>query len=405
MTCQAIDIAHASFSVLLNVNHDNLTKIAIDIPLPSFSKEIINDVCDEAIRAFQNEDTLIELCSPINIVGDIHGSLHDLIRILTSTDVPQTKFLFLGDYVDRGSFSVEVIMLLLILHLVEPGKYFLIRGNHEFEDICSKYGFRDELIEIYGNDGYEIFDKFNQVFSYMPLAATIDGEVFCTHGGISPNLSKVEQIKELKRPIFDYNDELVCQLVWSDPSPLGVMFIRSDRSMCLNYGLPGVQNFVKDTHMKYIFRAHQCVLNGVQWENQYVATVFSSSNYSMYMPNRSGMIIVNNINSIEELTFDPIEKFPRSMASFYSVSLPRLHKRKKYFSIKYSSPSLLYNSTSLPFLHVNGVNNKSSSLARKNNTLNILELEKNSSVGSILSKKRGLTNYILSIPKTNPIPI
>lgn len=158
---------------------------------------------------FKKEPTLLRLKAPMKVFGDIHGQFADMLRLFdkygmptVSGDLALTDYLFLGDYVDRGSHSIETIILLLCLKLQRPRNIFLIRGNHEVATMNNNYGFRLECMEKFGSfDGNQVWKRINEMFNWMPLGAIIDRKVLCMHGGIGPNMTTLGQIDQIQRPI------------------------------------------------------------------------------------------------------------------------------------------------------------------------------------------------------------
>lgn len=135
--------------------------------------------------------TQVEAHAPCTVVGDLHGQYFDLMRIFeVAGDPPHTRFVFLGDYVDRGKFSCEVVLYLLALKLTFPGCVTLLRGNHESAAVSGHFGFKDECKAKYG---LSLYYRFLLCFQCMPLAcrvATPHGDVLCLHGGLSPEVRK-----------------------------------------------------------------------------------------------------------------------------------------------------------------------------------------------------------------------
>ncbi|VDK64911.1 unnamed protein product, partial [Gongylonema pulchrum] len=154
----------------------------------------------------QNEGTLLELSVPINICGDIHGQYVDLLRIFHQCGrPPYERFLFMGDYVDRGPNSLEVICLLLLLKVRFPAKIFLLRGNHECSMVNQTYGFLDECEERFKN-GRVLWMKFQSMFNWLPFVALVSKRILCMHGGLSPKLMHLDNLRRLRRPIDPVED-------------------------------------------------------------------------------------------------------------------------------------------------------------------------------------------------------
>ena len=160
---------------------------------------------------------LLELRAPIKICGDIHGQYTDLLRLFEYGGFPPvSNYLFCGDYVDRGKQSLETICLLLAYKIQYRDKFFILRGNHESASINRIYGFYDECKRRYG---IKVWKIFSDVFNCLPVSAVIDDKILCMHGGLSPELNDLQQIADLKRPCDVPDIGLMCDLLWSDPSP------------------------------------------------------------------------------------------------------------------------------------------------------------------------------------------
>ena len=155
--------------------------------------------------------SLFNLCFP----GDIHGEYSDLLRLFEYGGFPpEANYLFLGDYVDRGKQSLETICLLLAFKIKYPENFFILRGNRECASINQIYGFFDECKRRFNGRPWKVF---TDCFNCLPVAALIDDKILCMHGGLSPNLSNLDQIKSLTRPTDVPDTGLLCDLLWSDP--------------------------------------------------------------------------------------------------------------------------------------------------------------------------------------------
>uniref|UniRef100_A0A915AM00 Serine/threonine-protein phosphatase n=1 Tax=Parascaris univalens TaxID=6257 RepID=A0A915AM00_PARUN len=152
----------------------------------------------DASVILQNENTLLEVRPPITICGDVHGQFNDLINIfLLLGQPPWKRYLFLGDYVDRGGMQLECICLLLAYKVLYPDRVYLLRGNHECARVNKRYGFYDDCIRVFRQaNGVILWEKFQRLFNLMPVAAVIDAKIFCMHGGLSPSLHSFEDIRK-----------------------------------------------------------------------------------------------------------------------------------------------------------------------------------------------------------------
>ena len=134
----------------------------------------------------------------LQICGDIHGQYYDLLRLFEYGGFPpEANYLFLGDYVDRGKQSLETICLLLAYKIKYPENFFILRGNHECASINRIYGFYDECKRRYN---IKLWKTFTDCFNCLPIAAIIDEKIFTMHGGLSPDLNSMEQIRRVMRP-------------------------------------------------------------------------------------------------------------------------------------------------------------------------------------------------------------
>jgi serine/threonine-protein phosphatase PP1 catalytic subunit len=148
---------------------------------------------DESTKVLSKENMLLDLEAPIKIFGDVHGQYFDLFRLFDIAGYPGSnqKFLFIGDYVDRGKQSIETICLLLAYKIKYPQHFFLLRGNHECQSINRMYGFYDECKRRYN---VKIWKEFGLCFNVLPVCAVVDDKILCMHGGLSPDLNDLEVI-------------------------------------------------------------------------------------------------------------------------------------------------------------------------------------------------------------------
>ena len=224
------------------------------------------------------------------------------------------KYLFLGDYVDRGPHSQEVIILLLCLKILFPNSLYMIRGNHECESVTTVYGFKRDCNlrfgpNIYsnyllGNEGNKVYRKFMKCFKYLSYAAIINDSYFCVHGGISPYLECLDDISELYKPMISADSELATDLVWSDPSKSCSGFVPSNRGAGYFFNDKKLNKFLKKNGLKKLIRSHESCMEGVEFPLENCITVFSNTDYcGMY--NKMAVVVIEQDSSELESESSP----------------------------------------------------------------------------------------------------
>lgn len=257
-------------------------------------------ICGRVTQILLKEPTVLEIDPPINICGDIHGQIGDLISIFDQRNCgfgPDTKFLFLGDYVDRGPNSVEVICLLFTMKILFPANVFLLRGNHESPEMTEYFGFREECEKKKLSGA---LCSFYNAFDALPISAVVGKKIFCVHGGLSQSLNFVKQIQEIQRPTAIPEDGILADLLWSDPSKRFDYWGPNERGSTITYGPKAVREFLDRNGLSMIIRGHQMAQNGVDYPYapiKTVITVFTASNYAGAYKNLAGFVSVDeNIN-------------------------------------------------------------------------------------------------------------
>lgn len=235
-------------------------------------------ICQRARECFLSQPALLELDAPVKIVGDVHGQYTDLIRLFEMCGFPpSSNYLFLGDYVDRGKQSLETILLLLCYKLKYPENFFLLRGNHECANVTRVYGFYDECKR---RCNVKIWKTFVDCFNTLPIAAVVAGKIFCVHGGLSPALSHMDDIRNIARPTDVPEYGLLNDLLWSDPAEMDQDWEANERGVSYCFGKRVIMQFLADHDFDLICRAHMVVEDGYEFFNDRVlVTVFSAPNY------------------------------------------------------------------------------------------------------------------------------
>lgn len=244
---------------------------------------------------------------------------------------------------------------------------YLLRGNHEFDSICSQYGFKDEILnyqnpkqfedDLYGicnsyqkcDDRYKysesLYNAFIQAFSYLPICTIVNKTTFCVHGGLSPKLNLIDNINEIKRPInYLEESELLADLIWSDPSSnTDGLFDENPRGFGYLFNREAVCNFLKNNSFNRIIRAHECVNKGsLQNFDGKCITVFSASSYGKFLGNSSSVLrLFQSDDSIRALTFLPIRRLQKNEALYYKVQPLNTNENKNRVCFSLLHPILI----------------------------------------------------------------
>lgn len=271
-------------------------------------QETIHQICHELKIQLLNTPNIVSVQTPISIVGDIHGQYHDLLEIMhIGGPLPDTNYLFLGDYVDRGYYSVETVSLLMVLKLRFPDRIFLIRGNHESRTITTNYGFYSEVLNKY-NGSAKVWQLITDIFDYLPLGATIDGRIFATHGGLSPSCQYLDQIRAIDRYKEIPHDGIMADLVWSDPDPEIAGFRLSPRGAGYLFGYDILRKFLHENDLVQLLRAHQLCNEGyVSYWGGRCLTVWSAPNYCYRCGNKASILEILHSNYASKMD-DPKTK-------------------------------------------------------------------------------------------------
>jgi len=258
----------------------------------SLSENEIKYLIQTSKEIFMNQPTFLELESPISVCGDTHGQYPDLLKLFEAGGYPpETNYLFLGDYVDRGKYSLETICLLLAYKIKYEENFFLLRGNHECASINRIYGFYDECKKRYN---LKIWKNFIDVFNCLPIAASIDDKILLMHGGLSPELKNVEQLKKIMRPTDVPEEGLLCDLLWSDPDMNCDGWGPNDRGVSVVFNEEVLKKFLEKNDLDLICRAHQVVEDGYEFfGDRELVTVFSAPNYCGEFDNAGAMMAID----------------------------------------------------------------------------------------------------------------
>jgi len=264
----------------------------------------VQELCVLAKDILSKETNVQPVKCPVTVCGDIHGQFYDLLELFKNGGPPpDTNYLFMGDYVDRGYNSIETVSLLVALKVRYPDRVTILRGNHESRQITQVFGFYDECFRKYGNAN--VWKLFTDLFDYLPLTALIEKQTFCLHGGLSPSIETLDQILEQDRIQEVPHEGPICDLLWSDPDD-GSGWIQSPRGAGWTFGQNISEQWNHKNGLKLVARAHQLVNEGYSWcHDNNVVTIFSAPNYCSRCGNQAAIMEVNEFFEYSFIQFDP----------------------------------------------------------------------------------------------------
>jgi len=303
---------------------------------------------------FNDEPNLLRLRDPIAICGDIHGQFFDLLRLMETAGNPaRTKYLFLGDYVDRGQFSTEVLFYLFAHKIMYHRTFFMIRGNHECRHLTQFFNFKEECIYKYDVD---IWEAVMNAFDNLPLAATINHKFLCIHGGLSPDISTLKEIQDLNRRRETPREGPFCDLLWADPYdeqpkagannpddqrnnnkqaqlPTTWFSYNETRQCSYVFGIDATKQFLKRNSLTAIIRAHEAQVDGYKFsmtngQIPRVVTIFSAPNYCDVYKNKGACLqFYNDQLKIRQFGSSPHPYYLPNFMDVFTWSLPFMSEK------------------------------------------------------------------------------
>lgn len=272
-----------------------------------FAFQIILE-CQELLKSLPS---LVHIQVPkdshFTVCGDVHGQYYDLMNIFELNNLPSedNPYLFNGDFVDRGSFSVEVMLTLMAFKVLYPRHMHLTRGNHESKGMNKIYGFEGEVKAKYNTI---MMDVFRETFNWLPLAVVLNKKVLVVHGGLfSRDGVTLEELEKVHRNQEPPDEGLMCEMLWSDPGPLPGRQ-PSKRGVGVQFGPDVTQRFLEQNGLELIIRSHEVKEDGYEITHHgKLATVFSAPNYCDQMGNKGAFVKFNGSDMIPHFTtFDAV---------------------------------------------------------------------------------------------------
>ena len=273
--------------------------------ISSLDIEKITEILIEAKNILEKDNLLLEFnmrrTEDFYVIGDIHGNLVSLLKLYEIIiDKTPNKVLFLGDIVDRGPKQIECLIFILALKILDPHKFFILRGNHETLEMNQAYGFYYEFSQRF--ESFDNYKEILEVYNVLPMCAIINNEVLCLHGGIPEDFNIIEKLKGLHAK--DLDDSMlkslglsIFQIMWNDPKSSFSGFMDSYRGMGIKFfGKDVFEEFIIKNKLSYLIRAHECFPEGYVWFfNKKLLSIFSSANYrGNFTPNPASYAIIRD---------------------------------------------------------------------------------------------------------------
>lgn len=265
----------------------------------------ISEILRKAEKIFKEEKLLLEFNlddseSEVWVIGDIHGNLDTLQRLIEIIDEKKPEFvIFLGDIVDRGTNQLECLILVLALKIRYPNRYYLLKGNHETLEMNKAYGFFQEFKHRFNDQ--KKFDEVLAVYNVLPFCALVNKGILCLHGGIPEDIAILRKLRGLKPrdsvSVFKTIAKSLVQIMWNDPKSDLKGFSESFRGPGVkSFGEDVFNDFMKEYNLKYLIRAHEVFPEGYRWFfNERLLSIFSSANYlGKFSPNPASYAVIKN---------------------------------------------------------------------------------------------------------------
>lgn len=292
-------------------------------------------IVQKGTEILKKEPNMLDIEAPITVCGDVHGQYFDLVKLFeVGGDPANTRYLFLGDYVDRGYYSIECVLYLWAIKWWYPNSIFLLRGNHECRHLTEYFTFKLECKHKYTE---KLYEACLDTFCALPLGALINKQFLCIHGGLSPELNSLDDFKAINRFREPPTHGLMCDLLWADPledfgqERSSEFFVHNAvRGCSYFFSYHAACAFLDKNNLLSVIRAHEAQDGGYRMYRKTrstgfpsVITMFSAPNYLDVYNNKAAILkFENNVMNIRQFNCSPHPYWLPNFMDVFTWSLP-----------------------------------------------------------------------------------